>query len=225
MVFKLKGIQDLPGAVDLWRACPQGYRADFLKPCGQASSAVTELCPTTRCISAQQTPRPHCARTKTRRQASSRPLLLEDTVPSTSRVPLHRDAHIHTRQRTGVRAAKATTHDPDLPLQDTRFHRSTLLLLTNHHKYSSRLSSMPKEAVASPPWRYPKPDCRQSWASCCRRPCWTRGSLEIPTNLTYPTEVLPTQLPALTTCHYSRGTIQAAPPQGTDFFHPAPKAD
>lgn len=56
VVSKLKGIPYLLGAVDLWRACPQGHRADFSKPGGQASSAVMELCPMTRCISARQKP-------------------------------------------------------------------------------------------------------------------------------------------------------------------------
>lgn len=61
MVSKLKGIWHLPGTVDLQTACPQGYQADFLKPRGQALSAVTELCLTIRCISAQQAPHHSCA--------------------------------------------------------------------------------------------------------------------------------------------------------------------
>lgn len=95
MVSKLKGTQQFPGAGDLWKACPRGYRADFLNPCGQTSSAVTATQQLTASVLSK-----HCTAIvhvlKPKGQVSSGALLLEDVVLSTSTVPLHQHAHTHT---------------------------------------------------------------------------------------------------------------------------------
>lgn len=181
-----------------------------------------EVCPTTRCISAEQTPHHKCTCTKTKGQASSRPLLLEDTVPSTSTVPLHQDAHIHT----STHWCEGSKGDNPWPWLASAGHQ----ISSFDSSLSYKLSQILIQAFL-----HAQRGCGISTLGDIQnltgggpgRPAVGDpvSSLEIPANLTYPTEVLPTQLPALTTCHYSRGAIWAVPPWGTDFFHPSPKAD
>lgn len=196
----------------------------FLKSLVDRHPLLWQLCPTRR-ISAQQTPHRNCACTKTKGQESSRPL------PAWG----HGAKHFHCPSPSGRTHTHMSTHWCEGTKGDNPWpwlaSARTPHFIVQLFSFSQIIANTHPGFLTHPerlrhlhPWRYPKPDCRWPWASCCRWPCWTRGSLEIPANLTYPTEVLPMQLPPLTTCHYSRGVISAVPPWGTDFFHPAPKA-
>lgn len=179
---------------------------------------------TTHCISAQQTLHCNCACTKTKGAGELWSTLARGCGaeyfhgPSPSACThTHISALVWWQQRWQPMTLSCLCRTPGFIVQ--LFFSQ---IISNTHP---GFLTHPERLWYLHPWKDPKPDCRGPWASCCRWSCSTTRSQEIPAKLAYPTEVLPMQLPALTTCHYSRGAIWAAPPWGTDFFHPALKAD
>lgn len=195
------------------RACPQGYLADFLNPCGPGilwcDSNIT--C----CIVLSK----HCTAIvhilKPKGQVSSAALLLEDVVLSTSTVPLHQDARIHT----SVHWSEGSKGDNPRHCLASAGHQISLFSSSSH-----KLSRILIQAFLLTLRGCGVFILGETQNLTVGDPVQLQGLKRSMPKLTYPTEVLPMQLPALTTCHYSRGAIWA-PPWGTDFFHPALKVD
>lgn len=180
---------------------------------------------TTHCISAQQTLHCNCACTKTKGAGDFWSTLAwghgaehfhGPSPPGCKHLCI--SALVSGQQRWQPMTLSYVCRTPDFIIQ----------LLTNYFKYSSKLSYSPWEAVIFSSLERSKTSggCPGGpGQAAVGDPVQLEGLKRSLPNSPTLQKSSPCRQPALTMCRYSRGAIRAVPPLGTDFFHPALKAD